>query len=240
LKPQDDLRHVGLGILLVGLLTLLAGCFIRMNTIQYLAFVIVLFGLVAFLYGRAITKSVAFPLLFAVAMLPMPMERVQTYTYKLKMFAAEGSVQVIDFLGSLRLHDFIVIRNGSEILWETASGTPEKITVGDPCSGLRSLIALIAFGALFAYVTKLSLTRKLILFAAAVPCALVSNMWRIVTLAFIACIWGSEATHGWVHDVTGYGIFAVAFILFFSLERLLQGFGPPDESEGPSRAPAAA
>jgi len=108
----------------------------------------------------------------------------------------------------------------------------DEIIVGDVCSGLRSLIALLAFGALFAYIAKLSLARKLVLFAAAVPIAILANMWRIVTLTLLACYHGSEATHGWVHDVTGYGIFVVAFILFFTFERVLRKF------EAPQPAPA--
>ena len=106
----------------------------------------------------------------------------------------------------------------------------DEIIIGDVCSGLRSLIALIAFGALFAYLSKMSLLRRLILFGAAVPISVIANAWRIVTLTFIACTWGSEAAHGFVHDVTGYGIFAVAFVLFFSFERLLRAFGPPGEA----------
>lgn len=240
LEPQGDCRHLGLGIFLLGLLVALGGCFVRMNTVQYIALVLVLFGLVAFLFGRAITKLVAFPLLFTVAMVPLPMERVEAYSFALKRFAAAASVSIFNTLGSIGLHGYIVERSGSYINWETAGGELDHIIVGDVCSGLRSLIALIAFGALFAYVTKLSLPRKLVLFAAAVPCALLSNMWRIVTLTFIGCIGGSEATHGWVHDVTGYGIFAVAFILFFALERLLHGFGGQDAPEKPSRAPVVA
>jgi exosortase/archaeosortase family protein len=117
----------------------------------------------------------------------------------------------------------------------------DKIIIGDVCSGLRSLIALLAFGALFAYLSKMTLARRLLLFAAAVPIAVLANMWRIVTLTFIACRFGSHATHGWVHDFTGYGIFAVAFVLFFGFERFLRAFergaggeAPPAEAAKPA------
>jgi len=45
----------------------------------------------------------------------------------------------------------------------------------------------------------------------------------------VASRWGSEVTHphkGWVHDATGLGIFAVAFVLFFTFERVLRRFDP--------------
>ncbi|MFW6108439.1 MAG: archaeosortase/exosortase family protein [bacterium] len=114
----------------------------------------------------------------------------------------------------------------------------DEIIIGDVCSGLRSLIALLAFGALFAYLSKMSLPKRLMLFAAAVPIAVLANMWRIVTLAFIACKFGSPATHGFVHDVTGYGIFAVAFVLFFGFERLLRSIGGNGQDDQEAAAAA--
>ena len=247
LKPQADLRRLGLGVVIFGLLLQLAACLQRINTVQYIAFLITLGGLVFFFYGRAIAKVVLFPLLFIATMLPIPMHMIDGFSFRLKIFAAAAAVKLVNALGAIGVHDYVVARNGSEIMfdqWRTINGkltvVYDKIVVGDVCSGLRSLIALIAFGALFAYITKMSLTRKLILFAFSVPCAVVANMWRIVTLTFIANRWGSQATHGWVHDVTGYGIFAVAFVLFFGLEFLLLKFGPPgDEPATPQAGPPA-
>jgi len=226
LEAKGDFRFFGLGVLTFGLLTLLLGTFIRANTVQGISLVILICGLVFFLCGRAISRILLFPLLFLFTMVPLPMAQVQDLTFKLKMGATWASVNVVDMLYDIGLHSYIVIQNGSYVQWEKASGALDEIIVGDVCSGLRSLIALIAFGALFAYIAKLSKTRKLILFAAAAPISMLANMWRIVTLTFIACRWGSESAHGWVHDVTGYGIFAVAFVLFFAFERFLQVFEP--------------
>jgi len=226
MEASDDFRVGGLLALVGGLLLLVSGTFIRAYTIQGIAFVVVLCGLVFFLYGKAISKLLLFPLLFTITMIPMPMQVVEGLTFNLKMFAAAASVWVVDALQGLGIHNYIVIQDGSYIRWETSLGVMDNIIVGDVCSGLRSLIALLAFGALFAYIAKLSLARKLLLFAAAVPISLLANMWRIVTLTFVACRWGSGETHGWVHDFTGYGIFAVAFVLFFAFERLLRRFEP--------------
>ena len=239
LKASDDLRWAGLVALAGGLLLLLAGTFMRAYSVQGVSFVVVLCGTVFFLFGKAITRVVWFPLAFTMTMIPLPMHVVERITFKLKMFAAEGSVQVVDALRVVGLHSYLVVREGSYIHWEAASGKMDHIIIGDVCSGLRSLIALLAFGALFAYLAKMSLFRKLVLFAAAVPISVLANMWRIVTLTFIASKWGSEATHGSVHDVTGYGIFAVAFVLFFGFERVLRGSGGETGGQPPEATPAA-
>ncbi|MFP4058367.1 MAG: exosortase/archaeosortase family protein [Candidatus Brocadiia bacterium] len=240
LEPRGDLRVFGLVVFGAGLFAHLAGSFVRAYSVQGASLVVALCGLVFFLCGRRISRVVLFPLLFTITMVPMPMHFVERLTFKLKMFATRISVGLVEVLGSLRVHDYIVVQDGSSVRWETSSGAMDEIIVGDVCSGLRSLIALLAFGALFAYIARLSLARKLVLFAAAVPIAIVANMWRVVTLTFIACARGSEATHGWVHDVTGYGIFAVAFVLFFAFERLLRLFGPPEAGGGTPPGPVQA
>jgi len=240
LEAKGDFRYFGLGVVGFGLFLLLLGTFIRAYTVQEISLVVLIGGLVFFLCGRAISRVLLFPLLFLFAMVPMPMSQVQEITFKLKMLATRWSVALVDWLYKVGVHSYIVIQDGSFVRWQKSDGALDEIIVGDVCSGLRSLIALIAFGALFAYIAKLSKTRKLILFAAAVPISLLANMWRIVTLTFIACRWGSEAAHGWVHDFTGYGIFAVAFILFFAFERFLQVFEPKETPPGPRPAPQAA
>ena len=236
LEPKGDFRRFGLAVLLGGLLLLLAGTFLRAYSVQGVSLVAVLCGLVFYLCGRAISRLVAFPLLFTLTMVPLPMHTIDGLSFRLKMFASAASVRLVDVLGSIGLHSYIVVQKGSYLLWEKRDGQLDQIVMGDVCSGLRSLIALIAFGALFAYVAKLSLARRLILFAAAVPISLLANMWRVVTLTFIACHFGSEATHGWVHDFTGYGIFAVAFVLFFAFERFLRLFEPKREGAAPLAA----
>ena len=240
-RATGDVRVLGLAVLGFGLLMLLAGTFMRTYSVQGVSFVVTLCGSVLFLFGGAISKALWFPLAFTITMIPMPMHMVERITFKLKMFAAGASVWVVDVLRVIGVHSYLVVQDGSYVRWETASREMDHIIIGDVCSGLRSLIALLAFGALFAYLSKMSLLRRLILFGAAVPISVIANAWRIVTLTFIGCAWGSDATHGFVHDVTGYGIFAVAFVLFFSFERFLRSFGPKDEGDtgGAVRAAAA-
>jgi exosortase/archaeosortase family protein len=279
LEPRGDFRFWGLVTLGFGLLLLLLGARIRMDTLQGISFVVVLCGLVFFLYGRAISKVLLFPLLFTFVMVPLPMFLVHRLSFDLKMLASRASVGFVRLLGTPGARDHALEREGSYIKWKAsdavqakcrrllaemeADGRPEgegkakrreelgrvvgeqkgvetredkdkgkdMIIVEDACSGLRSLIALIAFGALFAYIAKLSLPFKLVLFAAAVPIALLANMWRIVTLILVACLWGSVEIHGWAHDLTGWGIFAVAFVLFFGFERLLRKLGPREPGD---------
>jgi len=58
------------------------------------------------------------------------------------------------------------------------------------------------------------------------PIAIVSNVFRIFLLCLVGYFWGSEVAAGRFHDVSGYLIFVVAFILFFGLEALLRRWAP--------------
>jgi len=226
LEPRGDLRGLGLATLGFGLLMLLAGSYLRRGSLQGASFVVVLCGLVFFLYGRAISRELLFPLLFIVSMIPMSMWMLNKFTFPLKMFATAGTVRVVNALHGIGLHPCAVGQSGSNVVWRLPDGSEDLLTVAEACSGLKSLIALVTFGALLAYLAKVSPFHKVVLFLAGIPVALLANMWRIVTLTVVAGRWGSAVARpdGWVHDTTGLGIFAIAFVLFFAFERVLMKF----------------
>lgn len=226
LRPSDDLRGWGLFTLGFGLFLLLAGAYLRRGSIQGASLIVTLCGLIFFLYGRAISKALLFPLLFTISMIPMSMWTLNQFTFPLKMFATAGTVKVVNSLHAIGLHPCPVAQRGSDVVWQKADGTEDHLTVAEACSGLKSLIALLTFGALLAYLAKLSLRHKIVLFLAGIPVSLLANMWRIVTLTVVGGRWGSAVARpdGWVHDSTGLGIFAVAFVLFFCFERVLMHF----------------
>src|SRR5690606_10242402 len=90
------------------------------------------------------------------------------------------------------------------------------------CGGLRSLIALLAIGTLVAYMSRTYFWARLVLLAMAGPIAIFANVMRIFLLCVVGYFYGAETAAGWVHDVSGYGIFIIAFGLFFGLEALLR------------------
>ena len=95
--------------------------------------------------------------------------------------------------------------------------------MGDPCSGLRSLIAFFCLGLAFAYESRLSLPKKGLLVFAGFPLALFSNTLRVFFMGLIAEIYGSQSTEGMVHDASGIIVFVLAFILFMAIRKKLEG-----------------
>jgi exosortase len=110
----------------------------------------------------------------------------------------------------------------------------DKLLVGEVCGGLRSLIALIAFGAIMSYISKTRVLARLLILLISGPVAIVSNMIRIFGLCVVGYFWGSSIAAGKFHDISGILIFVVAFILLFAFEAVLRRFAP--EKSKPSEA----
>lgn len=212
----NSTSKLGIVIFIVGIFVQIASAFMRVHFTSALSFILVLAGIIFYLFGKDIGKKLLFPILFLLTMVPMPLSAIAGLTLKLKLFAAECSMKIIDLLG------IPAVQEGSRIIFTNCT-----VLVADVCSGLKSLIALISFGALFAYMFGVSNYIKPVLFIFSIPAALIANIVRILIVSLVANKWGVEKAES-LHDVTGIFIFIVAFILLYiagisllSVDRLL-------------------
>ncbi|MFH1502388.1 MAG: exosortase/archaeosortase family protein [Candidatus Eisenbacteria bacterium] len=223
-------RGSGWGLALVALalaghvVSIRAGVFMT----QGYSFVLLLFGLSLFMFGGAATRRVWFPLAYLVFMLPIPPFLLHVVSFQLKVFAARAGSAVAVNLG------VPLVRSGMTIHLPAGS-----LRIANPCSGLRSLIALVALGALFAYLSRGALWKRIVLFLSAVPLAVGANVLRIATLCVVASVWGIDTALGFFHDLSGLLLFLVAFIGLVIVRKLLRTEGPaPDRPSGPGREAA--
>lgn len=219
---------LGLPVVLLGALLRVFCAYKRVTFLSGFSLIILLVGIVLFLWGRKVAWKLLFPLLFLSAMIPLPGHTITHISYQLKTFASEVASRLLPLIG------ITVDREGSTIHFWRPVGKYDFLIIDDVCSGLRSMIALLAFGAVFAYITPCRLRNKLELFAASVPCSVIANMCRIVFITVIAYFWGGAVAtknqyipnpfgkEGYtIHDATGISIFVIAFIGFFTYEKLL-------------------
>jgi exosortase len=149
-----------------------------------------------------------------VFMVPLPLLIISGLSLNLKLLATEWSLGLLDISGVLAVQD------GSRILF-----TNDSITVGNACSGLRSIISLLALGAVYAYVfwgersegesIWLHHLKKILLFLFSIPIAMTANILRIYFVGLVANWYGSEIATGTVHDISGYMVFVVALVLLY-------------------------
>jgi exosortase len=112
--------------------------------------------------------------------------------------------------GLLRLLGLDVYQNGTGIL--SQSRRFAALDVADPCSGIRSLVALMALTSLYGYVTMDRAWKKWILFISSIPLAVLGNVARITTVALVAQGFGSDWAMKIYHDYSGYIVFSLAIV----------------------------
>jgi len=175
------------------------------------ALLAIIFGLILLLLGKEFFRPLFFPVAFLGFMVPAPMVAIANMSFRLKIFASQVSVFIVNMMG------IKAVRDGSTI--HTAHS---YLLVEDPCSGIRSLIALIALGTLMAYLSNLSRTRKIILFLSSIPIAIFSNVIRIVVLTLVSETYGAKIATGKFHDSMGIVVFVIAFLSLALVKKVLE------------------
>ena len=174
---------IGGGILIVGLLLLIAGNLAAEMFTMRFSFLIVLSGIVIFLHGWTMFKKLIFPIGFLFFMIPLPSILLQKITFPMQLFASKVSVGVMEILG------IPVFRSGNVIHLPNTS-----LEVAEACSGLRSLISLLAMGAIYAYLTQKRLWTQALLFLSTIPVAVISNAFRVFITALITYATGVDTS----------------------------------------------
>lgn len=209
-KSKISPSNIGLILFVPALLTHLLAYLLEINFISGFSLIITLFGLSLYLYGLGISCQLAFAILFLIFMIPLPQVLIINISFKMKIFAAQAATACINLMGIQAVREGSIVHLPNTVL-----------TVGDPCSGLRSLISLTALGALYAYLMKTSKVRKVALFLFSIPIALLANIIRIILLLLVAFVYGSEVATGKFHDFSGFLLFGFAFAGLFIAGKIL-------------------
>jgi EpsI family protein len=169
--------------------------------------------------GRPLLRAYWLPVAFLAFMVPLPMDWIFKLNFQLKFFAGNSALWLTN-------HVFHVpaIMDGATIIFEPAAdGTPKELVVESVCGGLRSLISLICFAALFAVVCRAKGAWRLVILGLSVPIAIACNIVRITALNLVADRVGVDAAgpSSVFHNFTGLLLFIVALALLFGVEQLI-------------------
>ncbi len=194
----------GIGLLAGGLLSLAVGLIGAELYVQRMSLIVVLSGLVLLVLGWKYLWLLSLPIGFLIFMIPLPTIVVNTIAFPLQLFAAQTASFCLFSLG------IPVLREGNLIM--LASTTLE---VAEACSGLRSLLSLLALGTVYGYFSQNVMWKRWALVILSVPIAIVANAARVSGTGILAHFFGAEAAEGFYHTFEGWLVFVVAFILLF-------------------------
>ena len=216
-ERRDALRRVpvsaswlGVPLLVLGVVSLAVGRLgVELMTMR-LGFVLTLNGLVLLTLGREVYRVLMFPLLFLFLMIPLPQSLVNVIAFPLQLVAADFAVRLLHELAIPALREGNVIH-----LADT------QLFVAEACSGLRSLLALLTLGVVFAYFFRKSWWERALLVAATIPIAILVNALRVALTGILTYFYGSDMAEGVVHETEGLFTFGVAFLLLLGLALVL-------------------
>ena len=196
---QKEPSSLGIPVIVAGLLIHGVGLFQTIRFASAISIVIVLAGIILFIYGNEVMKSLLFPVAFLVFMAPMPFSPV--IGAALQAPSAGLAATLISALG----------------IPATVTGAEIRLTecafeVGAPCSGLRSIISLLTLAALYAYLLEGSIVMKAAVFLSALPIAVAANVLRITTILLVANAYGSDVAMRFFHDFSSLLLFSISLI----------------------------
>lgn len=178
---------------------------------------ILLWGASWYLWGWRVAKGVFLPLFFFWLAIPMP--SFQHATVKLQLLATELAHHGAALFGVK------TVVQGNMIA--SAKGLWEPLEIAKGCSGIRSLMALLMITGAWTCMAKLAWWKRGILFASALPLAIIGNTVRVVSIFVFAEYYDAKWATGTWHDWCGLLLcFPLSLFLLLVLHSILEGGVP--------------
>lgn len=188
---------LGIGLVACGVILHVVALAWAAYPISAAGLVAVLLGLAALAGGPDLTRTMLFPAILALTAIPLPLA---------DRFAPPMAGAVAGWAaGAVRALGVHVTRTGALLALDGSA-----FTVGAPCSGLRSLVALGSLAVLWAGLLDDALWKRLIVVAAALPFALAGNWLRLTVLLLVAQGFGQQPALNFFHNVAGPLFFLIA------------------------------
>jgi exosortase len=206
--------NLGLPVMVGAIGLLLAGSLGAELFVARFSLLFLLGGMLLFFAGWKMLRAVAFPLAFLVLMIPLPAIIYNQITFPLQLLASRLSSSWLELVG------VPVLREGNVLVLPNYS-----LEVVEACSGIRSLMSLIALAVAYGYFVEKRLWARITLVVLMLPIAVASNAMRVVGAGVLTYLFGPHAAEGFFHLFQGWLIFvsAVAFMLLvhWLLSRLI-------------------
>jgi exosortase len=172
-------------------------------------------GAVLFILGWQHLKLLAFPLGVLLLMVPIPAIIFNQIVFPLQLIASRAGETALATAG------IPVLREGNIIILANTT-----LEVAEACSGIRSLVSLLTLAIVFGYFTDPRPGVRVAIALCAIPVAILSNALRVAGTGIAAHYYGAAAAEGFFHSFSGWIVFIAAFVMLFSIIRLLRWLIP--------------
>ena len=162
--------------------------------------------------ARAILQN-KFAFLYLLFALPPPSSWIDRITFPLKQLVSVAATEMLQLFGLPVVHEGVVIYVAQY-----------QLLVEDACSGLNSIIGLLAITLIYIYLARGSSWRQsLFLASLTIPIAIVANVIRIIVLILLTYYEGDDVAQGFLHQVAGIFVFMVSLLLIVAIDSSIFG-----------------
>jgi exosortase len=193
-KPSN----IGIGLLILGIFFQFVGSLAVAITLNGIAFVIVMAGIVMARYGTAVARVLWFPIAYLVAMIPLPSEILNLSTFPLQRISIRWASLILRPFGDVKVE-------GTQLHFGGFA-----LNVIAPCSGLTILLPLVVLAAFYLYIIVAPAWKKATLAVIVVPLAMVVNAVRVALIAVVGEAMGQHVADSF-HDYSGLITVALGF-----------------------------
>jgi len=201
---------VGLYVIIAALIMHWMGAKMQQTRISLMSLILLIWGIPFYFFGWQIAKLLIFPCAYLIFCVPLNF--LDALSFPLQQAATAISFNILNGIG------LECERVGTQLVSPFF-----QLNVEAPCSGLRSLLAMTALTAVYAYFTQKTFIKKWLLFVLSIPIAVAGNIGRIISIAVVSIVSGQKLGAGLYHDWSGYILFAVAISLMVAMSKLLNG-----------------
>jgi len=237
-RMRDELARLtlrgswlGVPLLVVGMLVYWAGYKVDTGYPGFMAVQLVSLGFILLVAGPHWLRWLIFPWAFLMFMWPLvPLE--SRLAFPLRILTAKASAGFLNVVGMDVVRDGTGLHSAADAARGLAQGDLFKLDVEEPCSGIRSLFSLLMISALYGWLTLKSWLPRGILFASAIPLAVLGNFVRMILLT-VGSRWfgmdfavgrniGGQQEMSTFHTLAGFAVFGVALAGMFALGTVLE------------------
>lgn len=152
-------------------------------------------------------------------MVPLPFSLETTMSLPLQRIATKISCWSLQLLGQPAFAEGNVIVVGEH-----------QLEVAQACSGLRLFVGVLALAYVYVVLIRRSWWEKVVVVAAAIPIAIISNASRIVLTGLLFQLSSASGSHQLAHDFAGWAMIPFSAFSFWFLLWYLRKLFPTQEA----------
>jgi exosortase len=206
----------GAAVVLAALVTYWIGYKVDITIVGFMSLQLMIGGILLWLLGWEMMKALAFPYIFLMFSYPFYFLD-NLIAFPLRGLMCELSQGFLNLIGVDTMRVGTALVSAPDYAAGLKQGERFALDVANPCSGIRSLFALMMVSALYAQLTLEKTWQKLTLFALSPLLAVAGNFARMLMLTFGTILLGSGVAIGTEENPTTYHMAAGFFVFVVAL-----------------------